>query len=754
FVFIKNPGDREFILYLPNPEEPDNHEAADFAIYAGKEMDAPANSQMKLPVVYGAVYSAFTAAIPGSEAWYYSRRDLPGVIAAGIDSDCVHANAVVPFGDKVKMIRFQISIKNRRQGEACQALICSILDHFSVKDPVELLTEPDDGKFVNMTLTDSEVREWTELLDAHREQMVFARNHQQENMVGKYQQNNPGMPTIRKELRQMLRYHNGHGATYLKKADALYQLMRLRYPDAPALKTMKKAMDEAFLELVDQFVNLGEEKVTATDDYLEIYKSHGRKAATTAIKEILEICRDLLTPEMVAALEAASGKPAAKVNTTVSIPVEAPVIDTEEQKRREAAAAAEKKRKEEEALAEKLRAVAAEKRAIEAAEAALEDMLQDVQRQRRDAERSFDRDQREIQRMASTSINIYDYNMESTVRRIVSTADRAGKSLNGTCQRLVTKLDAKCDAVYVPGVSGVLMKKIAAEFHELNETSIVEIDFTGSFEGTSFGHVGDINYQPSRESLRMEARWEQVAKEAKGLDESALLSKHGISRDAWVKHQAYEKAVTEQEKAKTSAAMRKALSALEALGDYRDAADRAADCEKKIPVLEEKEAREEQERKAREEERKRKEAEALQRYLDAHAAWEQEKKTALANREAYIEEGLKACERDLRKKLDDWYRRETEALDEKERRAKAQKEEQENLLATLGFFQFGAKSACKQQIQAAEATLAGIPGARQRLENENRQKREGIKTDVEKKKSALTAEAERKFPISQEPKRP
>lgn len=305
FVVKEGEEDRDFIAYLPNEDDPEDHLESAFIIYAGQDMNGGFNAQLKLPLTYHAVLSDFAAQMPGAIPWYYHRKELPGVIVAAPENVCLHANAVVAYGDTLKMIRFQINVSSKKQANACEALIKSMLDRMVPKNPVDILDEIDAAEYVNMTMTPSEVTKWTELLGEYYAQIATARNQRQENLVQSVQSNNPGMPKVKKMLRDMLRQYTDAAAECLKKADAVYQLKRIQYPDNKALKKMKKAMDECFLNLVLQFVNLDGERIESEDAYKANYEQHSNIAADQAVKEILESCGDVLSDAVIAALRKA-----------------------------------------------------------------------------------------------------------------------------------------------------------------------------------------------------------------------------------------------------------------------------------------------------------------------------------------------------------------------------------------------------------------------------------------------------------------
>lgn len=294
FVVLEGEEDRDFIAYLPNEENPHDYVESPFIIYAGQDVDGSVNAQLSLPLAYHAVLNIFTTQIPDTIPWYYHRYDMPGVIAVSPDNTCLHANAVVPYGETLKMIRFQVDVTGKKQKFACEDLLKSVLDHMVPKHPVTMLDDIDDEKYVEMTLAEDEVAQWTALLNAYVTQVAFARQQHQNQLVRDIQANHPGAAKVKKMVQDMLRRYSEASAEGLKKADAIYQIKRAQYPNHPALAVMKQAMDEAFLDMVVQYVNLDDERVESVDPYMYVYRLHSDAALADAVANVLENGGDAL----------------------------------------------------------------------------------------------------------------------------------------------------------------------------------------------------------------------------------------------------------------------------------------------------------------------------------------------------------------------------------------------------------------------------------------------------------------------------
>ena len=326
------------------------------------------------------------------------------------------------------------------------------------------------------------------------------------------------------------------------------------------------------------------------------------------------------------------------------------------------------------------------------AEESLKEVLRGISEERKKAEREFSKQKREIARITSSVIDVYSYDLESRIRNAIHTANNAGEKLNSACLRLIVRLDTKCSLLYQDAVDPDIAEQIVKELHELNEAATVDIDFSGALNGVSFGHVGAIKYSPTSDTLRAEARWEVIAKEARkkgGI--GVLLDKYGITKAEWNDHKKYEKAVLDFGKAESTAQMSKVKSVFKALGDFRDSKDYVKKCDEKIPFLIEKEARDLMEERKKAEEAKAREAEEQAK----KAAKEASEKNAYIGRIKQAISGIDKSVKDAEKAI------------EKKNNADGKKlDELRDNRAALGFFKFSEKKAIAIEIAMAEENIA------------------------------------------------
>ena len=234
-------------------------------------------------------------------------------------------------------------------------------------------------------------------------------------------------------------------------------------------------------------------------------------------------------------------------------------------------------------------------------EAEMKKALEEVKSKHRSAEREFDQAKSEIERMTSTSINIYYDDVESRIIEAISASLEASRNLYTVCQALVLALDKVCKPLLVDEISHTLVQKIADEISSLNEDSDIDNDYTGSFEGVSFGDVGNIHFEATDEAKKIERFWiTKASSMKKTAEENAYVSKHKIAAKDIEKHKKYETAKETLKYATTSAKVKSARSSFVALKGYLDSEEYIKKCDAKLPDLEEKEKKAAQEKAEKE----------------------------------------------------------------------------------------------------------------------------------------------------------
>lgn len=210
FTIKKGAEGRDFIAYIPDPDDPEDYLESDFIIFAGQLQKAKVISQFKTMAEFfaiGEAMNALAAVKLGTEdVEHYVRRDLPGVIVYSLDQLALHVNICVVIDDHIQMMRLQISDVTKRDMDKYKKAAGEILDHMRADKPVTLLTEPDAEKYIAMSADSKTVTEWNGLIQEYRDHIGIARDVQQNMIVGLFS-NNPvgGFEKLKKISNKCLR---------------------------------------------------------------------------------------------------------------------------------------------------------------------------------------------------------------------------------------------------------------------------------------------------------------------------------------------------------------------------------------------------------------------------------------------------------------------------------------------------------------------------------------------------------------------
>ena len=367
-------------------------------------------------------------------------------------------------------------------------------------------------------------------------------------------------------------------------------------------------------------------------------------------------------------------------------------------------------------LDKKLNEMAAEYNSLLDTESMMKKVLDEIAAERKKAEKSFSDAKREVLRLTSTTIDVSSYDLRSRISNVIQKATNSADNLSSTCMKLLTQLDTKCSMLYREDISADILKKIAEELHELNESSTINLDFGGSLNGISFGNVGTLKYEPDREALRIEARWEMLAETAKAKGGAKLLAKkYGIPEDVWEKQQKYENA----KKLLTGAA--KAYTCLRAkdifkeLGDFRNSSECVSECNKKFSELHKKEA----EAEAAEKER-----------LEQVKAHELEEKKEQAKKDA---ENKNLNVKALKNKAEKLNNRLEEEIRKAEKKNASDEKQIEEISAqrdALGLFKLGEKKELKQKIDMLKMQIMDSNAKLQSLKDSTENEKERINAAI------------------------
>ena len=167
-------------------------------------------------------------------------------------------------------------------------------------------------------------------------------------------------------------------------------------------------------------------------------------------------------------------------------------------------------------------------------------------------------------------------------------------------------------------------------------------------------------------------------------------------------------------------------------------------------------------RKAEEEEAKRKaEAEAAEKlrqdkaeYETAHREWEAECRRIEGQRQSHIADQKAKRRNELEAAAEKTCADKLAALDETEKKLKAELAETESALASLGFFKFGEKKAAKEKIERLNSALSKASSDRAAAEQAKTAAIAAIDRTLSSEKDAMTRRAESAYPKPKEPQKP
>lgn len=222
------------------------------------------------------------------------------------------------------------------------------------------------------------------------------------------------------------------------------------------------------------------------------------------------------------------------------------------------------------------------------------------------------------------------------------------------------------------------------------------------------------------------------------------------------KHSRYQAAVEKYLQGDTSTQIRVAKANFVALKGYLDAESYIKKCDEKISELIAKEEKGAKACAALEVKRKEEEARALKAaaYEKKYAAWVAEKEAIESRREQEIRTAVNAYYSNVSVDVQKWHQEEQQRLTELATLNRKKIADAEAKRASLGFFQFMEKSACRQTILQAEQFLVGLSAEASRLNVAYEKKQRELKKMLRNKETEIAAEIERQYPIPAEPEKP
>lgn len=154
-------------------------------------------------------------------------------------------------------------------------------------------------------------------------------------------------------------------------------------------------------------------------------------------------------------------------------------------------------------------AIARQQQTSEQASATMLAEVEKAKSRGRSADRLFDSRNRDIQRKASQSIDLFGGHATSRVVEIRSDARRACDDLYTSYQTLVASLDAVCRPLLASNPSGQAIKAVSDAISYFNSESEIESNFTASFNGQDLGDVANSKYVPSISNKMIQRFWEE-----------------------------------------------------------------------------------------------------------------------------------------------------------------------------------------------------------------------------------------------------
>lgn len=313
------------------------------------------------------------------------------------------------------------------------------------------------------------------------------------------------------------------------------------------------------------------------------------------------------------------------------------------------------------------------------------------------AEREFDRRNRDIQRKASRSIDLFGGSATSQVVDIARDARRACDDLYTAYQSLVRSVDDQCKPLLDqdPAVSAV--KEVRDLITWLNNESEIENNFTASLNSRSLGDVASVSYVPSIESKMIQRYWEGKYSSWPGRVEQESRQREEAAEQRRVREEA-----------------------------YRQAKERADE----------------------------EYAHKVEAYEREYEEWQVQKRETERKRNARINETVEQERKYLQERLDRAYYGKREMLRRELAKLSSQKKESEEKLSKLGFFAFGEKSAaknlireCEERIPVVEEEIKSLDSNYAAWQKENQLKLEDFLRDTRR-------QVEREIPLPPEPRRP
>ncbi len=134
------------------------------------------------------------------------------------------------------------------------------------------------------------------------------------------------------------------------------------------------------------------------------------------------------------------------------------------------------------------------------------------------ANRKFSKANREIQKKASSQMNLFANDTLSRVGDVVSEARRVCDELYASLQTILVNLDMACRPYLDQNPEPSAVYDVVKMIKKLNEDSNIENDYSASLNSHSVGTVTSVRYRPSIANVAIEKFWEQHFRTMNGHD--------------------------------------------------------------------------------------------------------------------------------------------------------------------------------------------------------------------------------------------
>ena len=133
--------------------------------------------------------------------------------------------------------------------------------------------------------------------------------------------------------------------------------------------------------------------------------------------------------------------------------------------------------------------------------------VEEAKRSARAADSEFDRANAKVQRMASTTMGLFDHGTVSRVADISMEAKRACDTLYSALQMAVLTLDGTCRPLLAANPSEEAIREVYKEIKQLNSDSEISNTFNASVNYDNLGDIATRRYSPSLDAKMIETFW-------------------------------------------------------------------------------------------------------------------------------------------------------------------------------------------------------------------------------------------------------